>query len=43
VIFAPLAGHFRLCRHRVPAAGYRVDRLRRFQRWKGRTGAPLAV
>ena len=41
--FEPIAGHFRLRRHRVPAAEYRAERLRRFQSWNVVTGVGLAA
>src|SRR5215204_4300710 len=41
--FEPIAGHFRLRRHRVPAAEYKAERLRRFQAWNDLTGAQLAA
>src|SRR5690348_6387045 len=39
----PIAGHFRLRRHRVHAAQYRAERLRQFQSWNAVTGAQLAA
>jgi putative transposase len=41
--FEPMAGHFRLRRHRLPAGGYRVERMRRFVSWSEVTGAPMAA
>ncbi len=41
--FEPIAGHFWLRRHRVPAAQYREERLRQFQSWNAGTGAQLAA
>ena len=41
--FEPIAGHFRLRRHRVPAAQYREERMRQLQSWNAVTGAQLAA
>jgi putative transposase len=41
--FEPIAGHFRLRRHRVPALEYRAERMRQFQSWNVLTGAQLAA
>ena len=40
--FEPIAGHFRLRRHRVPAAQYRAERTRRFESWNAVSGAQIA-
>jgi putative transposase len=41
--FEPITGHFRLRRHRMPAADYRAERTRRFASWNAVTGAQMAV
>jgi len=41
--FEPIAGQFRLRRHRAPAAQYRAERLRRIQSWNAVRGAQLAA
>jgi putative transposase len=41
--FEPIAGHFRLRRHRLPAADYRAARMQQFASWNHVTGVPLAV
>jgi len=41
--FEPMRGHFRLSRHKRPAAEYRAQLLQQFQSWNALTGAQMAA